>query len=97
MIIVYLIQACLFILGAIPFLCEISRHFTDSFFTMICRFIIFLLTLVCGFYAPLLQTLPNVIIGIVALVLLFLSYSTLNDILNIYRNKRGLKNVKQCK
>lgn len=89
---IYLIQALLFILGVVPFLCELSRHFYDSFLTMIARFVVFLITIICGFYAPYLQKLPDVILLIVAVILAYFSYTTMVDIIRTYRNKRGIKN-----
>lgn len=88
MIAIYLIQAFLFILGVVPFLCELSRHFYDSFLTMIARFVVFVFTIVCGFYAPKLQSLPDILLMLVAGILAYFSYTTLRDIINVYRRKR---------
>lgn len=91
MIMIYIIQACLFILGTIPFLCELSRHFYDSFLTMIARAVVFVVTIICGFYAPYLQKLPDVLLILVAVILTYLSYTTLRDIAKAYQNKKGNK------
>ena len=88
MIMIYIIQACLFILGTIPFLCELSRHFYDSFLTMIARAIVFIVTIICGFYAPYLQKLPDVLLILVAVILTYLSYTTLRDIAKAYQNRK---------
>ena len=90
MLTIYLIQAFLFILGAVPFLCELSRHFYDSFLTMIARFVVFVFTLVCGFYAPRLQSLPDILLMLVAGVLAYFSYTTIRDIINVYQRKRTI-------
>lgn len=89
MIMIYIIQACLFILGTIPFLCELSRHFYDSFLTMIARAIVFIVTIICGFYAPYLQKLPDVLLILVAVILTYLSYTTLRDIAKAYQKQKG--------
>ena len=91
MIMIYIIQACLFILGTIPFLCELSRHFYDSFLTMIARVVVFVVTIICGFYAPYLQKLPDVLLIIVAVTLAYLSYTTIRDIVKVYISKKKLK------
>lgn len=88
MITVYLIQACLFILGVIPFLCELSRHFHDSLTTMTARFFIFLITLICGYYAPLLQSLPDILLVFISLILTYISIVTMKDFIVIYHNKK---------
>lgn len=88
MIMIYIIQACLFILGTIPFLCELSRHFYDSFLTMIARAVVFVVTIICGFYAPYLQKLPDVLLILVAAILTYLSYTTLMDIAKAYQNRK---------
>lgn len=87
MIAIYLIQACLFILGVIPFLCEISRHFYDSFLTIIARTVVFIITLICGWYAPHLQQLPDILLALVTVVLSYYSYTTIRDVSIIYYRK----------
>lgn len=87
MIMISLIQACLFVLGIVPFLCELSRHFYDSFFTMLARFVVFLITIICGYYAPYLQKLPDILLVSVTIVLIYLSLTTIQDVIKIYRNK----------
>ena len=74
MISIYLIQACLFILGCIPFLCEMSKHFHDSFLTITGRFFIFLITLVSSYYAPMLSNFNDTFVFTITLALLLLSY-----------------------
>lgn len=91
MIMIYIIQACLFILGTIPFLCELSRHFYDSFLTMIARVVVFVVTIICGFYAPYLQKLPDILLTIVAATLAYFSYTTIRDIVKVYKSKKKLK------
>lgn len=91
MILIYIIQACLFVLGVVPFLCELSRHFYDSFLTMTARAIVFVVTIICGFYAPYLQKLPNVLLATVAVTLVYFSYTTIRDIVKVYTSKKNLK------
>lgn len=93
MMTVYLIQACLFVLGGIPFLCEISKHFKDSYFTIIMRLIVFITTLICGYYAPLLENYHESVSLIIALGLFYFSVIQLRGITLTYFNKleKGLK------
>ena len=87
MIAVYLIQASLFVLGFIPFLCEISKHFNDSIFNMLFRCTFFVATIICGYYAPSLQSLPELLLVLIAFILTYFSTVTLKDFVIIYQHK----------
>lgn len=93
MMTVYLIQACLFVLGVIPFLCEISKHFKDSYFTIVMRLLVFIATLIGGYYAPMLENYHESVSIIIALGLFYFSVTQLKQITLAYFSKleKGLK------
>jgi len=93
MMTIALIQACLFVLGGIPFFCEISKHFIDSYFTITVRLFIFIITMTCGYYAPLLENYHESLSLIIALGLFYFSVVQLKQITITYFNKleKGLK------
>ena len=93
MMTIALIQACLFVLGGIPFLCEISKHFVDSYFTILMRLLVFIITIIGGYYAPMLENYHESVSLIIALGLFYFSVTQLKQITLTYFNKleKGLK------
>lgn len=87
MITIYLIQACLFILGVVPFLCELSKHFHDSILTILSRLSFFITTVIGGYYVPSLKSLPDTLLIFITLFLLIVSYQTIKGFIIFYQQK----------